>query len=370
MTKNQKTYSDAKLKNLEKSLVEIIGTIATETWEQHRIEAIKNINESVSIDGFRKGMVPENILIAKVGEMAILEEMAELALTPAYMDIMIDNKIDAIGRPNIQITKLAKDNPLEFKIITAVAPTVTLPDYKKISSDIINQENPKDAEATEKDIADTIDKIRRSKNENHGHIHNHDDKEDPDHLHSKEEKTAGKNTNSEPLPELTDEEVRKYGDFANRDEFKNKVKEIISAQKADQAVEKRRIKIADSLSDSTNIDMPEIMIESETNRIQAQFTDDIERMGVKLDDYLKHSKKTIDDIRKEWRPHAEKKVKLQLILNAIATKENIHPQKEEIENEVKHILEHYKDADREQVYTYAETVLTNEKVFQFLESNK
>ena len=92
-------------------------------------------------------------------------------------------------------------------------------------------------------------------------------------------------------------------------------------------------------------------------------------MGVKLDDYLKHAKKNIEDLRKEWRPYAEKKAKLQLILNAISSAENIKPEPAEIEEEVDHIIEHYKDADRESAQTYAETVLTNEKVFQWLEKN-
>ena len=78
----------------------------------------------------------------------------------------------------------------------------------------------------------------------------------------------------------------------------------------------------------------------------------------------------IEDIRKEWTPHAEKKAKLQLILNAIAKEEKIAPAPEEIEAEVNHIVEHYKDADRERAYVYADTVLTNEKVFEFLESQK
>ena len=110
------------------------------------------------------------------------------------------------------------------------------------------------------------------------------------------------------------------------------------------------------------------MIESELHRTEAQFSADIERMGIKIDDYLKHAGKSMEDIRKEWRPHAEKKAKLQLILNAIAVAENVKPDKKEVEEEVDHILEHYKDADREHAAVYAETVLTNEKVFQFLES--
>ncbi|MFA6458839.1 MAG: trigger factor [Candidatus Paceibacterota bacterium] len=350
MTKNQKNYGEAKVKPLDKSRIEIIGNIPPEIWENYRAQALKEVNDSVTIDGFRKGMVPENILISKVGEMAILEEMAELAMTPAYMDIVIENKIDAIGRPDIQITKLASGNPIEFKIVSAIVPTVTLPEYKKIAVEEVKKQNPDDVKVTEKDIEDTITRILSET-----------ESADTAADRSDHKTLATKN-------ELNDDFVKKLGAFSSVSDFKEKLKEMIAQQKKDQAIEKLRIQIAENISSASTIDLPDIMVDSETSRIEAQFGGDIERMGVKLEDYLKHSKKTIEDLRKEWRPHAEKKAKLQLILNAIADKEKLRPSKDEIEHEVKHILEHYKDADHEQAHSYAETVLTNEKVFQFLES--
>ena len=283
-----KSYETASVKKLDGSRVEIAGSIASPVWEAFRSQAIKHLNDSISIDGFRKGNIPENILISKVGEMAVLEEMAELALPKAYVDILIENKIDAIGRPEIHVTKLAKGNPLEFKAVTAVVPEVKLPDYRKLAATEVGKNKVGEEKATDKEI--------------------------------------------------------------------------------DEAKEKTRIRIADAIAEKTGVELPDIMIESELHRTEAQFSADIERMGVKLDDYLKHAKKSLEDVRKEWRPHAEKKAKLQLILNEIAKTEKIEPSKEEIEAEVAHILEHYKDADRESAAIYAETVLTNEKVFQFLEN--
>lgn len=332
MTQNKKSYSSASIKKLKNSTIEISGSVAAEEWQKYRAEALRHINESVSLDGFRKGMVPENILIAKVGEMAILEEMAEHALSKAYVDIIIDNKIDAIGKPNIQVTKLAKENPLEFKIETAVIPSIELPDYKKISRDIVTKQKNVDVKLTEEEFGNKLNDILKS----------------------------------HAVTELSDDFVKKLGPFSNVEDFKNKFRDMLSQQKVDGAKEKLRIEIAEKIVDETIIDLPPILVESETNRIGAQFKDDIERMGVKLEDYLKHAKKTLDEIRGEWKPHAEKKAKIQLVLNAIANKENIIPTAQEIDREVKHILEHYKDAEPERVATYAETVITNEKVFEFL----
>ena len=282
--KQETGVKNIKVNKLDKSRVEIVGSLDSVYFESFRTRALQNINDEVNIDGFRKGKVPNNILISKVGEMSILEEMAQLALSEVYPRIVVDEKIDAIGHPNIQITKIASNNPLEFKIITAVIPHIKLPDYKKIS---------------------------------------------------KEEKKE--------IKQGTEEE---------------KIKEK----------EKRRIVISEKLIDQSIIDIPEILVESEIKRIEGQFGEDIKRMGVKIEDYMKHANKTIEDLRKEWKPHADKKVRLQLVLNKIAEEEKIVIEPKEIEKEVEHILEHYKDADRNKAYIYVESILMNEKVFGFLEN--
>ncbi len=142
---------------------------------------------------------------------------------------------------------------------------------------------------------------------------------------------------------------------------------MLAEEKVLKEKDKKRISISDKLIEGSTLELPDILVESELKRTEAQFQDDITRMGVKIEDYLQHAKKSIEDLRKDWRPHAEKKAKLQLILNKISESEKLKVAPEEIEAEVKHIVEHYKDADKERAAIYAETVLMNEKVFKFLE---
>ena len=324
--KTSKIAKDIKINKLEKSKVEITGSIAVADFLPFRKMALENINEQVTIDGFRKGKVPEATLISKVGEMAVLEEMAELALSNAYPEIIIEEKIDAIGRPEISITKLAIDNPLEFKITTTVTPEIKLGDYKKIAK-AENKKPEETFEVTEKEVEEALEKIKKSHANHEGHDH--------DSPESKEE-----------------------------------IKNYLLENKKLTAQEKKRIAISDALIEETKVEIPELLTDSETRRIEAQFTDDITRMGVKIDDYLKHAKKSIEEIRAEWRPLAEKKAKLQLILNEIVKEEKIVVDVKEIESEVQNIIAHYKDANQEHAYTYAETVLTNEAVYKFLEEIK
>ena len=133
------------------------------------------------------------------------------------------------------------------------------------------------------------------------------------------------------LPEFNDDFVRGLGsDFADVEDFKKKVREMLGENKKDEAKEKLRLKIADAISEATEAEIPDVMVETELNRSQAQFEADIERMGVKLDDYLKHAKKTLEDVRKEWTPLCREEGKTPAILNSIAVKENIHPDQKEI----------------------------------------
>ena len=131
--------SKINVKKLPKSEVEIEGEIEADVFEAYFNKALKRIGENLEIAGFRKGKIPENVLLAKVPEAQILGEMAEMALSEYYPKILEENKIDAISRPEISITKLARKNPLGFKIKTATMPEMTLPDYKKIAKKIISE---------------------------------------------------------------------------------------------------------------------------------------------------------------------------------------------------------------------------------------
>ena len=93
----------------------------------------------------------------------------------------------------------------------------------------------------------------------------------------------------------------------------------------------------------------------------------ISQMGLNIETYLKHVGKTIEELKKEWIPDAEKRAKTQLILNQIALEEKITVSEDDIKKEVEQIMQVYKDADRTRAEIYVETVLLNEKVWAWLE---
>lgn len=347
------------IKKLPKSEIEIEGEIDSEILELYFPKALKKLGENLKLDGFRKGKIPENVLLSNIPEINILEEMAQMALSEYYPKIIVKEKIDAISRPEISITKLARKNPLGFKIKTAVLPEMKLADYKKIAQKIISgvTKEEKDVTVSDEELENTITDIRKSRAPKK-HI--------AEEVQVSDTKIPVSDTSE--LPEFNDEFVKALGPFKDIADFKSKLKENIKLEKENQLKEKTRLKIIEKIIEESVLEVPEILIEVELDKILYKMESDIAQMGLKFEDYLKHLNKTKEDLRKEFRNDGEKKAKFALILSEIAKVEKIVADEEQVAKEVAAILEYYKEADPERARMHAENVLTNEKIFKFLES--
>ena len=354
----KKHYKDVKVSPLPEREVEIIGAITAEKMALMREKAIKKLKESIEIPGFRKGNAPDNLIAQKVGEGSLLEEAAEIALNEEYPNILEEHKIDAIGRPEITITKIGVGSDMEFKVKTALMPDIKLADYKKIAIKTLSKKN-ESIEVSPKEVDDVINTIRHNLAHEKVHAeagggkeHNHREIVDSD------------------LPEINDDFIKMLGDFKDVEDFKSKIKENISKEKEIKEKDKRRTETLEKIMEESTIDLPKIIIDGELDKMSAQFKEDIAQSGLSFDDYLKHIKKTEDDLRVEWKDTAVKRAKSQVILNEIAKSESISPNEAEVKKEMENILAHYKEADRFRVRMYVETFMTNELVFQYLESQK
>lgn len=359
------------------SQVKIAGEIPFEELQKHRTNAIKHIGKDMDIPGFRKGNIPEKMVIAQVGDMAVLSEMAERALALAYPEALKHHKIDAIGYPKIELTKIAQDNPLGFTATVAVLPVITLPDFKKIAA----AENKEKAstEVTEAEIEQQIKDILRQKlayerlQSKAGQTHTHEDgtvHEGPDHDEEGHVHDEPAIPDAE-LPELTDEYVATLGQpdqFKTVVEFKEKIKEHLSIQKEQDVVAAHRAKITDKIIEETKLELPKVLVDSEIEQMFAQMNEDLTRANLSMDDYLQHIKKTKEDLKAEWTPAAEKRAKLQLVLNEIAKNENVIPDKAQLDEQVDQLKEQYKDADEARIRVYVASVMQNEAVMKMLEN--
>jgi len=276
------------IKLLPNSEVEIIGEISAEIFMSGRNAAVKEFSEKVEMDGFRKGKIPEDIMIKNLGMQVVLEKMAVIALEKEYPKIISEHKIRAIGRPEITLTKMAENNPLGFKIKTSVLPEVILPDYKNIAKKIIAK------------------------------------------------------------------------------------KEEVSEENKAKEKERRRMEILEKAAEEIKQDMPKFLVEAEKDKMTEEMKRNISQMGLKWEDYLKHIKKTEEDLKKDWEADAVKRVKYGLILDQMAEQEKIEVPADELEKEAAAMIEYHKNLgqnlDKERVKHYLSGIMRNEKLFQMLES--
>jgi FKBP-type peptidyl-prolyl cis-trans isomerase (trigger factor) len=345
----EKNYN-VTIKDLPESRIEIQASIQAEEFAAARPQAIKHLQEHANLPGFRKGMVPESVLLARIGEEAILDEMAEIAIGRAYPSIVVANKLDVIGRPEVKITKVAVGSPLEFVITTAIFPKVVLPEYVAIAKKVNAKKETPHVEDAE--VEKTIDELKKLR------------------AKSDAQREGKEYAEGDPLPELTDAWVKELGGFENIDDFKTKLKENILAEKIRQARDKIRVEIMQALVKETPMDLPHILVDQELSRMEEEFSADIARMGMDLPKYLEQIKKTREDMHTEWHDDAVARVKTQIIAAKIAEVEKLEPNEEDMKREVEVLTNRYPNAPKERVEGFVRMILENEKVFSFLEEQK
>lgn len=357
-------YSDAMKTEIEKkehSSVEIKAVMSSKDLEKYRDEVVDQAVKQVKIDGFREGKVPRDRALKELDPMRILEEMAHRAISAAYVDILEKHKIKAIGQPQIQITKIAEAADLEFSIHTAVLPEVKLPAYKKLAK----EENKKESnlELSDADINEALLNLRKMSAQ----------QAMADSVEEGKEPVSWNDLKEEDLPQMDDAWAQGLGNFKDLAELKEKISENLKAEKASQALEKKRMAIIDAILAEAKIDVPEMMLQYELDKMMHELEHNIAMTGVSFDDYLKSIQKTKEDYRSEWKDQAYKRAQTQLMLNHIAAEEKIDPSDEEIEAEVSKIMQQYQGQqgiDENNVRAYVATVLTHQKVFEFLDAQK
>ncbi|MBI5400752.1 MAG: hypothetical protein HZB12_01380 [Candidatus Yonathbacteria bacterium] len=339
------SYIIIEKKTLPRSEFFLSLELTAEYVNTHLRQVLLRLRKDTELPGFRKGFVPEKILKERVGEMALFEEAAMNALSRALGEVFAAEKLDVVGQPRVEATVLAPQNPAKFNVTLSLFPDLRLPDYKKIAAEHNGKklERPKIEEG---EIDAVVAEILKQY-------------EDPNKVASGEKEFP-----------LTEETVKKLGNFESVADFRAKVREGLTLRKEELQKEKRRAELLDALAKKSQGEIPDVLIESELSRMESELCAQLEKLGSSLENYLKEIKKDLNSLKKEWRADAEKRVRLQLVLHKIARTESLAASAEEIAAEVAHIMEHHKNTHLENARGYVETFLTNKKVIEFLENQK
>lgn len=328
-------YQNIGIKKLGGNVVEIEGEITIESMKKYEKKALDNIRKDFEIQGFRKGHAPDEVIKKNIDNQKILEEAANLALGDSYPLIIQEHKLEVIGTPRAHITKIAPGNPLGFKITVGLIPKVKLPDYKKIASQTIKDNPPREAKVSEEEIERVAEEIKKMQDIN----------------------------------ELNDETVKKVGPFQNLKDFKEKINENLTEEK--KIFEKRKIRdeIAKKLVEKSELEIPEMLVEEELIKNINYLNKQFKKRNTTIEEYLKQNNKTEEQFIKEKKEELKNQIKTKFIIEEIAQSENIKPNPEEVEKQAQFIQAREQNADPVQIKAFASAMLTHEKTFRFLESH-
>jgi trigger factor len=415
-----------KIQKLPDSELELKIELSTEEFEKFFNKAIFELGKDLETPGFRKGKLPKEIIEKEIGRERILREAAEMAVRENYLKVISQKNLEVLGRPKIEILKLAPGNPFEFKIIVPVLPEIKLPDYKKIASEV----KRKEIIVSEGEITETLSWIAKSRSKfipkeegaregdfieieyNSSQVENGRKIKDqfilgrggliPEFetnlkgMKSAEEKQvsltfpenhfrkdlAGKRADFKikmvsvqrvEVPEISDEFARGLGKFENLAGLKKSISEGIKLEKEIQESERVRKEILERMSKATDMEIPKILVEEQKKR----YLEDLKKQVLDLlktdfRSYLKEINKTEKELLDSFQDQAKNQIKNLLILREIQKEEKIEPSEEEIKREVNEILREYsteqaQKLDLERLKSYTKERIGNEKTLRFLE---
>jgi trigger factor len=338
--------------------VEIAAELPAAQFDAYKSRALKNISQNLSIDGFRKGHVPDAVVEAQVGSDAILNETAEVAIAQELPLLLMAEKVLPLTTPKVSISKVAFGNPFAFSARIETLPEVTLPDYKTIAKEY--PAGPEHPEVAQTEIDEALTHIRREQ----ARIKKVEEGVDPAQAAEDAQKLE-----ADKLPELDEEFIKSIG-YESFDQFKEKLQHNLSHEKARREHEKQRAAMLDTLVSKTTVQLPQSLIEHELEKMEAQLKDDLSQAQLTFEQYLEHAQKNRDDLRKDWMPIAIKRATIQLILSKISHEESIEADQERVTTLTENALKEHSHLTRENVHAYFTQMLRNEAVLTWLESSK
>ena len=176
------------------------------------------------------------------------------------------------------------------------------------------------------------------------------------------------------VPELNDEFAKSLGSFESLGALKENVFGGLLEEKKIKEKQRIKIELIEKVAENSKIEIPKNLTMEELDKMINEFKFSITGFGLDFDKYLREIKKTIPDLKKEWKNQAEKRVRIALCLKAIAEKESIEVNDEEVETKINEELKDYpdieearKNIDPERFKDYTKEVLRNEKVLGLLE---
>lgn len=389
----------------------------------------KSESKKLNIPGFRKGKAPRAFVEKYYGEEVFYEAAVDRLYRSIVMEAIDQSKLEVVSVADFKVDEIGKDKGIQCTLTVVTKPEASIEGYKGIE---VTREP---VVVTDGDIDNEIQRVRErnsrvitvegraaqdgdiavidfdgyvdgkqfdgGKAENYEltlgagqfipgfeeQIVGHNTGEDfdvnvkfPEDYHAEELK--GKDAvfkirlhelKAKELPEVDDEFVKDVSEFDTLEEYKKDIEKTLLDRRekaADADVENQLI---DAIIEKVQAEIPDEMVENEVDEIINAFAQRLQSQGLKLETYLQYTNMTTDDLRTQYKPQADRQVKVRLGLEKIAEMEGIEPSEEECETEMGRLAEAYgMPLDNVKALVNVDVVradLANQKAVEFVKAN-
>lgn len=372
--------------------------IDAETFEQAVDKAYRANRGRINVPGFRKGKAPRKMIEKLYGAGVFFEDAANDTIDSTYADAAEESGEDIVSMPELAVTQLESGKPFIYTARVALRPPVKLGKYKgikvdKIDDSVTDEEvdaevdrvrtmNARSIEVTDRPVQDKdtvtldfegfVDGVPFEGGKGEGYpltigsgsfIPGFEEKligaeidkpvdvevTFPEDYH--EESLKGKPAvfkcvvhaiRAKELPELNDEYASDISEFETLAEYKEDVKKKLAEKKRADAEKERENKIVEEIAADSEVELPDAMVDTNVDMMIRDYARQLQMQGLSLDQYMKFSGQSLDDLREQMRPGVIKRLKSSLILGEIAKQEGLTLSDEDLEEVLKKQAEDYK----------------------------
>ncbi len=362
-------------------------TIPAEQFDEAMQKAFLKMRGRINVPGFRKGKAPRRMIETLYGESVFYDDAFELIFPDAYEAAVKEFDLHPVDRPDISLDEIGAGQDLKFHLEVFVRPDVTLGEYKgltveadlqKLTDEMvearINQDLDKasrtvdvedrpvqEGDTVNLDYAGTVDGVafaggtaegQTLKIGSHQFIEgfeeqmigmNVGEEKDlnvrfPDEYHAEElkgkdavfhVKVNGIQVTEKPEPD--DDFAADISEFNTFAEYKESIVKELTAQVEKNNGIAAENALVEKAVENAQVDIPHAMIEDQAEYMVREMAMRMSYQGLKMEDYLKYTGQTMDGLKAMYMPEAEKRVKTELVIEAIRKAEGIEPGEEEIE---------------------------------------
>lgn len=386
-----------KVENLEKNMAKLTVEVDNAEFLKAIDVAYKKNRNKFNLPGFRKGKAPKEMIMKMYGPQVFFEDALNEILDKTYPEAAKESGLEIVSRPEIGVEQIGMDQNVIYTATVAVKPEVTLGEYKgvtvekaetTVSAKEVNEklaaELEKNARVVEvereikKDDIANIDfvgsvdgvEFEGGKGEDYpltigsgtfipgfeDQLIGHKAGETVDvkvtfpenygakDLAGKEALfvTTIKTVKEKQIPAADDEFASEVSEFDTLDEYKKDLKKTLKEEKEKAATTTNERNVIAKVVENASVEIPAPMLEAQLDNMLYDYQTRLAQQGIPMDQYLKITGQTVEQIKDQMKESAEKNLKTSLVIEAIMEKENITVADERVDEEFKKIAEQYK----------------------------